>query len=170
MKLTIMEIWGLIHGMGLGAVYLMAFAGGAADFWSLYRRALTKEGLFERLFRMKIGLLIMTVACWLTVITGTFFIYPKYRESSPDSPRSILLSSSDTALWHTFGMEWKEHVTWLSPILITAVLAIFFQYGDQLSQNHRMRRAVEVLFYLALFSAVIGGVFGALITKIAPIK
>lgn len=26
-----------------------------------------------------------------------------------------------TTRWHDFGMEWKEHVGWLVPLLLTAV-------------------------------------------------
>jgi hypothetical protein len=35
MRFTIREWWGLIHGMGLGALFLLAFTGGLADLYSL---------------------------------------------------------------------------------------------------------------------------------------
>jgi hypothetical protein len=53
------------------------------------------------------------------VITGTRVVYPWYRDPAPDSPRSVLLADEATVDWHEFGMEWKEHVAWLSPILAT---------------------------------------------------
>ena len=34
MSMTSREWWALIHGMGLGAVYLLAFAGGLAGLYS----------------------------------------------------------------------------------------------------------------------------------------
>jgi hypothetical protein len=46
------------------------------------------------------------------VITGTWVVYPWYRESGPSSPKAQLLANPDTKDWHEFGMEWKEHIAW----------------------------------------------------------
>ena len=70
MHLTDKELWTLIHGMGLGALFLMAFGGGVAGLWSMRLRLVTKEGLEERTPRMLIGTTVMAVAAWLTVIVG----------------------------------------------------------------------------------------------------
>ena len=43
MSFTSREWWGLIHGMGLGALFLLAFAGGLAGLYSL-RPALITPG------------------------------------------------------------------------------------------------------------------------------
>jgi hypothetical protein len=34
-----------------------------------------------------------------------------------------------TADWHTFGMEWKEHVAWIAPILATVAAGLVVYYG-----------------------------------------
>ena len=73
------------------------------------------------------------------------------------------------AAWHDFGMEWKEHVSWLSPILATAVAYVVLRYGFRLADAPNVRWALIVLFVLAFFAAGIGGLLGALITKVAPI-
>jgi hypothetical protein len=71
----------------------------------------------------------MAVVAWLIVITRTWIVYPWFRvglagdtyegcanavlpNATSCSPRDFLLSnaSGDTEAWHTFGMEWKEHV------------------------------------------------------------
>jgi hypothetical protein len=103
------------------------------------------------------------------VITGTWIVYPWYREDIPKSPRSRLLANPDTADWHRFGMEWKEHVAWLSPLLATAVAFIVLYYGTQLIRHERARRIALVLFVLAFVFAAIAGAFGAFITKVEPV-
>src|SRR3989304_293632 len=79
MELTSREWWGIIHGMVLGAAFLIAFAGGLAGFYSLRPGLLTEAGIAERTKRLKIGTWVMAAAAWLTVFTGTWIVYPWYR-------------------------------------------------------------------------------------------
>jgi branched-subunit amino acid ABC-type transport system permease component len=170
MSFTDREWWGLIHGMGFGALFLLAFAGGLAGLYSLRPGLLTEAGVAERLRRLKVGVVAMAVAAWGTVLTGTYVVYPWYRAKSPDSPRSQLLANPDTANWHEFGMEWKEHIAWLAPILATAVAFIVVYHGTQLVRHDRVRRTAMVLFVLAFVFAAVAGAFGAFITKVAPVQ
>ena len=163
------EWWGLIHGMGFGALFLLAFAGGLAGLYSLRPGLLTTAGIAERVRRLKVGVVVMAVAAWGTVLTGTYIVYPWYRAKAPDSPRSQLLANPETADWHTFGMEWKEHVAWLAPILATAVAFIVVYYGTELVRHDRVRRTALGLYVLAFGFAAVAGAFGAFITKVAPI-
>lgn len=169
MRFTGQETWTLIHGMVLGGLFLLAFAGGLAELYALKPTLVTAEGVTRRMRRLKIGTTGMAVVAWLTVITGTWIVYPWYREDVADSPRSELIANSDTAAWHTFGMEWKEHVAWLSPILATIVAFIVFYYGTNLIRHDRVRRTAITLFVLAFSFAAVAGFFGALITKVAPV-
>jgi len=66
-------------------------------------------------------------------------------------------------------MEWKEHVAWLAPFLATAVAVTVIYYGAQLIRHGEMRRAALVFLTLAFAAAGIAGLFGALITKSAPV-
>jgi hypothetical protein len=169
MRFTQHEFWGLVHGMGFGAVFLLGFAGGLAGLYSLRPALLTQAGVVERLRRLKVGVVAMAAAAWGTVLTGTWIVYPWYRDPSPASPRSTLLSEEATAAWHTFGMEWKEHVAWLSPILATAVAFIVLYYGVNLVEHDRVRKTAMTLFVLAFVFAAIAGALGAFITKVAPV-
>jgi len=182
MHLTDKELWTLIHGMGLGALFLLAFGGGVAGLWSMRLRLVTQEGLEERTPRMLIGTTVMAVASWLTVIVGTWVVYPWYRAKPPEGldltvqsdalrefPRYWLLAGEKTAEWHKFGMEWKEHVAFLAPFLATAVAFAVLYYGAQLAHRGEIRRALLIFFTLAFAAAGIAGLFGALITKAAPI-
>ena len=101
-----------------------SFAGGLAGLYSLRPPLLTRAGVNERMRRLKVGVVAMALVAWLTVITGTWIVYPWYREESPTSAKSKLLADSNTADWHDFAMEWKEHVAWISPILATVVAFI----------------------------------------------
>jgi hypothetical protein len=170
MSFTNHEWWGLIHGMGFGALFLLAFAGGLADLYGLRSKLLTTAGVTERVRRLKIGVVAMAVAAWGTVLTGTWIVYPWYRAKTPDSPRSQLLANPATADWHTFGMEWKEHIAWLAPILATTVAFIVVYSGAQLVRHDRVRRTAMGLYVLAFAFAAVAGAFGAFITKVAPVQ
>jgi hypothetical protein len=188
MDLTNRETWGLIHGLLLGSFFLLAFAGGLAELYSLRTRWETEEGIVGSVRRLTIGFWAMAIAAWLTVITGTWIVYPWYREALAGegaagcqgaqipipgkcSPKDFLVSnvSGDTESWHEFGMEWKEHVAWISPILATVAAFIVVYYGTNLIRHPRVRRTAITLYVLAFASAVVAGAFGAFITKVAPV-
>ena len=168
MSLTDREFWTLVHGMGFGALFLLGFAGGLEGLYSLRPQFLQPAGVRDRARRLQIGVVTMAVAAWGTVLTGTWIVYPWYREDIPESPRSVLLADPAKE-WHHFGMEWKEHIAWISPILATAVAFIVLYYGTSLIRHDRVRRTTIVLFVLAFVFAAVAGLFGALITKAAPL-
>jgi hypothetical protein len=135
----------------------------------------TTEGITERVSRLRWGTIVMAVSVWLTVIVGTYVVYPWYRATPLESidtsvqseelsqyPRYWLLASEETSEYHHFGMEWKEHVAWLSPILATVVFYIVLKYGTQLAEDRQMRNMTMVIYTLAFVSAAIAGLFGAL--------
>ncbi len=169
MPLTVKEEWTVIHGMILGAIFLLAYAGGLAGLWSLRPEFLTPGGLREPMPRLEIGTLVMAVVAWLTVITGIWIVYPWYRAPAPDSPRSKLLANEATRLWHTFGMEWKENVGWLAPILATTVVFVDFYYGPRLAHEPKVRNVLIVLLTVAFVAAGVAGLFGAFLNKVVPI-
>ena len=176
MELTGREFWTLIHGMILGAHFLLAFAGGLAGFYSLRPEWLTAQGIRERIFRLDVGTSAMAVVAWLTVISGTWIVYPWYRagplEGTTDLtayPRYFLLADPKLAEWHTFGMEWKEHIAWVSPMLATVVAFGAILYGQRLAYEPGVRKLLMWIFIAAFATAGIAGLFGALITKAAPI-
>ena len=189
MELTWRETWALVHGIILGAAFLLAFSGGMAGLYSLRPRLVTEEGIRERMARLYVGMTVMAGLAWATVITGTYVVYPWYREklagdefqgceglALPNgetcSPRDFLLSnvSGDTSEWHKFGMEWKEHIAWFSPLLATVAMFMVFYYRRELARNNTARTITMTFFVLAFATAAIAGIFGALITKAAPVK
>jgi len=161
--------------MGFGALFLLAFAGGLAGLYSPRPELLTVTGLRERMTRLTAGTWLMAIAAWGTVITGTFIIYPWYRAAPPKGadliafPRSFLLANPSLAKWHNFGMEWKEHIAWFAPILATVVAFVVLRYGKRLAEMPFLRKTLIVTFVLAFGVAAVAGLFGALITKAAPL-
>lgn len=176
MELTDREIWTVIHGMGLGFIFLLAFAGGLAGLYSLRPEWVTVTGLQERMRRLTGGTSIMAIAIWLTVITGTYIVYVWYRAAPPAGttdlsvfPRSFLLANPRLSEWHSFGMEWKEHIAWISPILATAVAYVVARYGGSLANEPRIRQGAMIILTIAFVAAAVAGLFGAFITKAAPV-
>jgi hypothetical protein len=190
MELSTREAWTVIHGLVLGTLFLLAFAGGLAGLWSLRPGLITTAGIQERMKRLYWGTWVMAGAAWATVITGTWIVYPWYRANLSEvgddryagcagailpnatcSPREFLLSdvSGQTETWHSLGMEWKEHVGWAAPILATAAAFLVTYYGPRLMARPWLRTAVIVMFVAAFSAAVVGGAFGAFLNKVAPI-
>jgi hypothetical protein len=169
MDLNARESWALIHGLILGGGFLLAFAGGLAGLYSLRPGLITDAGLTERIRRLVIGTTAMATIAWVTVITGTWIVYPWYREDTPDSAKSRLLENSNTADWHEFGMEWKEHIAWIAPLLATAAAFIVAYYGRDLIKSPTARKIAMGLLIAAFAIAAIAGVLGALITKKASV-
>jgi hypothetical protein len=187
-ELSYRETMTVVHGMVLGAAFLLAFGGGLAGLYSLRPTLITVEGVKERTRRLIVGTWAMAAVAWATVVTGTFIVYPWYRErlsgedlagcagatlpSATCSPRDFLNSnvSGKTETWHTFGMEWKEHVAWIAPILATAVAFAVTYYGPRLIKHQGLRRVLMIMFVAAFAIAGVAGVFGAFINKIAPIR
>ena len=176
MHLTFREIWTVLHGMIFGAVYLLAFAGGMASLYSLRPGLVTAEGVAERVKRMKFGLWAMAGVAWVTVTSGTWVVYVWYRaKPMPGAdlihyPKALLVSTPLTAGWHTFGMEWKEHVAWLVPILATATAFLVQRYGRRLIEMQPLRRVTIAMLGLAFAAAGVAGVLGAFINKAATIR
>jgi len=188
LDLTNRETWTLVHGLILGSLFLLSFAGGLAGLWSLRPELVTTAGIRERMQRLVIGTSAMAVLAWATVITGTWVVYPWYREKlagddlsgcagaqgpGPNcSPRDYLLSGQggNTEDWHEFGMEWKEHIAWIAPMLATVAAFLVIYYGADLAKRPRLRWMTIAFFTAAFLIAGIAGVFGALITKAAPVQ
>ena len=182
MNITDREFWTLIHGMGFGAMYLLAFAGGVAGLYSFSTKLVTAEGISERMMRLRYGTIVMASLVWLTVIVGTYVVYPWYRAAPPTTvdtktqnetlreyPRYWLLAGPTTAEWHNFGMEFKEHVAWLAPLLATVVAFAVFRYNTALANYPEARRMIITFFAISFALAGIAGLLGALITKAAPV-
>jgi hypothetical protein len=177
MELTARGLWTMVHGMGFGALYLLACSGALVGLW---RNTMSSRGAPDTAVDdgfLRAYLITMAVLAWVAVLTGTYVIYPWYRAVPPANvtdlagyPQRLLLSSAATAQWHAIGMEWKEHVAWLAPISITMAAVVFVQYGARgIGAYPPLRKAVMGFVLVSFFSAAIAGLFGAMLSKKAPV-
>jgi hypothetical protein len=177
MEVTVRGLWTLIHGLGFGALYLLACSGALIELYPFTTSSALPESTPGQDRFLKAYLFTMVVLAWAAVLTGAYIIYPWYRATPPHGtvdlsmyPQRLLMSSPTTIGWHSLGMEWKEHVAWLAPISITMVAFVFIRYGRDL-KNHRQLRAGVLCFAVVSFLAAgIAGFCGAMIDKYAPVQ
>jgi hypothetical protein len=175
MSMTDREVWALLHGLVFGGIFLIAYTGTLVAIYSMRAADLTPEGIKRRLLLTRIGTTLMAVFAWLTVVSGTYVVYPWYRAAAPegadlaDYPKSYLVADPNLSSWHTFGMEWKEHVAWFAPILATIAAYLVWRYSSRLATETGLRRIVMITLTVGFVAAAVAGVLGALITKTAPI-
>lgn len=175
MGMSSREVWSAVHGILAGGLFLLAYSGGMISLVGLSEAKLSKAGLQDALRKLKLWTAAMAVIAWVAVILGAYVVYPWYRATPPaganlaDFPQRALMADASKAAWHNFGMEWKEHVAWFAPLLATTVAYIVAASSENLAKDATLRRLCAVLFTLAFLAATAAGLFGALITKAAPV-
>jgi hypothetical protein len=162
------EIWAVLHGAVFGGLLFLGFVAAAAGLWNLDRAELTPAGVSARVRRLSNGLWAMAILAWLAALTGTWVVFPWYMEDPSLVP--ALLASPGTSAWQTFAMEWKSHVAWLAPMLLTTSAAVVSARGASLASDKTLRRVVVGALGLALATAAAAGTLGALITRVAPVR
>lgn len=177
MEITFRDLMAVLHGMGLGALFMLAFSGAIGVIYATAVAGIRWQpgSRDSRMFRFY--LIAMAVLAWLTVISGSYIVYPWYRAIPPAGttdlsgyPQRLLLSSPLTAGWHNFGMEWKEHVAWFAPIAMTMVAYVFIKYGPRLALHRDLRNAVLGFTVAAFIATGVAGLFGAFLNKHAPVR
>ncbi len=177
MEISTHDFWTVMHGMGFGALFMLAFSGAFAELYRMSAPGAPSRVSTREQTLLGIYLAAMVILAWLTVFTGTYLIYPWYRAVPPagvtdlaEYPRRLLLSSGKTSEWHNIGMEWKEHAAWLAPITITMVAYVTMKYGRAIVQHRNMRIGVLGFAVAAFVATGIAGAFGAFLNKYAPIR
>lgn len=177
MEITGRSLWTLIHGMGFGALYLLASAGALVELYRISAPAAPSEYSLGQERFLKVYLVTMVVLAWAAVLTGTYVIYPWYRAAAPPGtvnltqfPQRLLMSSPTTSGWHSLGMEWKEHIAWVVPISITMAASVFIRYGRDLKHHRPLRTAVLCFAGASFVAAGVAGFWGAMINKYAPVQ
>jgi hypothetical protein len=176
MVLSLRDLITILHGMGFGVLFMLAFSGAIGLIYTstLGSDLLANSPRHTQMFRFY--LISMAILSWLAVLSGTYIIYPWYRAVPPQGttdlalyPQRLLLSNPMTAGWHDVGMEWKEHVSWFTPIAITMVAYLFLQHGPSLARHRHTRAAVLGFTAAAFLATLVSGFFGAMLNTHAPI-
>lgn len=176
MEFTSRGLWTMLHGMGFGALYLLAFTGALVEL----HRAKSVDSIREDRgspVLLRNYLAGMAVLAWLTVLSGAYIVYPWYRAVAPpgatiltEYPQMLLKSSTSTAQWHALGMEWKEFVAWIAPISTTMAAAVAWKYGKNLRSFPPLRSAVLNFVLVSFLAAALAGFLGAMLNKHAPVE
>jgi hypothetical protein len=177
MEISWRDLMTVLHGMGFGALFMLAFTGAIAEFYRMSAPGAPPVPSARDSAMLRFYLTGMVLLAWLTVFSGAYVVYPWYRATPPAGtvdlsafPRNLLLASPNTSAWHTLGMEWKEHVAWIAPIAMTMVAYVYGKYGASLAK-HRTLRNAALVFTVAAFAATgVAGGFGALMNKYAPVR
>lgn len=177
MELSFRDLITMVHGMGFGALFMLAFSGAIGVIYATAVAGDRWPASSGHIKMFRFYLICMAGLSWLTVLSGTYLVYPWYRAKPPAGtidlsgyPQKLLLSSPNTAEWHNFGMEWKEHVAWLTPIAMTMVAYVFIKYGPQLARHRHMRNAVLGFTAVAFMATAVAGAFGAFLDTRAPVQ
>jgi len=171
------EAWSIIHGAGLGAALLILFPVVLAGLVLMGREWFNQKGSGSYIRFLIGGAWIITILAWLTDVVGSYLPYAWYRVQPPEGvtnlsnfPRAYLLSRPHLAVWDSVGMEWKEHLGWVVPLLCTAASYILLVYGKRLMDQPKLRMVVTTLFAIAFIAAAMTGLLGIFITKLAPVR
>jgi hypothetical protein len=177
MEISFRDLITVLHGMGFGALFMLAFSGAIGVIYATAVVGPNWSAPRGTTLMFRFYLIAMAGLAWLTVLSGAYIIYPWYRAAPPAGttdlsgyPRALLLSSPRTAGWHAIGMEWKEHIAWLTPIAMTMVAYVFIKYGPQLALQKHLRNAVLGFTAVAFVATGVAGGFGAFLNKYAPVR
>jgi hypothetical protein len=119
----------------------------------------------------------MTVLLWLSVLMGTYRVFPMYRATPPgdavsltEYPRALLMASPETRWLHAFGMEIKEHMPWIASMLATAVAFIATRYRAALLVDDSLRRMTAVVLAISFIVVACVALLGVFVNKVAPVE
>ena len=177
MEISLRDLVTVLHGMGFGALFMLAFSGAIAELYRMSSAGPTHPVSRWEQNLLRLHLSAMVILAWATVLSGAYLVYPWYRAIPPtgltdlsEYPQRLLMASPKTSGWHSLGMEWKEHVAWLAPIAMTMVAYVFWKYGPVLSRMRQARSAVLAFAIVAFLATGVAGVFGAFLNKYAPVR
>jgi hypothetical protein len=177
MLFTERSIWTMIHGIGLGGAALMGLA--AALFYLYAARGSDPRHLVApSASRALAAITVFTAAMlWLTVLVGTYIIFPSYRATPPAGatdlsqfPRSLIQASPDTVWLHAFAMESKEHAPWIASILATAVAFVAVRYKSRMVADGSLRNMAITLLGISFAVVAFVSLMGVFVNKVAPLQ
>ena len=169
------SIWTMVHGIGLGGAALLGLT--AALFYLYATRPTSLSTTNEPGSRAFALLVTFTaVMLWLTVIVGTYIIFPPYRAAPPPGttdlsqfPRALVLANANTAWLHAFAMEIKEHMPWIASMLTTAVAFIAVRCPAAALRHPSLRKTVFSLLAISFAIVSFVSLLGVFVNKVAPL-
>src|SRR5258708_24933213 len=86
MEITTRDLWTVVHGMGFGALFMLAFSAALAELYRLSTAtgAIQPSSHGQTLLSLYLG--VMVILAWLAVLSGAYIVYPWYRAVPPAGP------------------------------------------------------------------------------------
>jgi hypothetical protein len=171
------SLWTMIHGIVLGGAALMGLF--TALFSILVMRTAGATGVAAGNQSLSFARLttFIAVALWLTVLVGTYIIFPPYRATPPEGatdltryPRSLILANPETAWLHAFAMESKEQLPWIASMLATAVAFVAVRYRSKVLNDTHLNSMTATLLAICLVLVAFMALLGVVINKAAPLR
>ena len=166
----------MVHGLILSGGAMMAMA---AVLFALTAMALPSDAPAPRRTSRALACLAvsMSVMLWLSVLMGTYKVFPLYRATPPEGlaslaayPRAMLMAGGETRWLHAFGMEIKEHMPWIAAMLATAVAFLTVRYRATLLADTALRRVATALTAVAFAIVDFVALLGVFVNKVAPLQ
>jgi len=171
------SLWTMLHGIVLSGGALMALA---AMLFSLrtIKASYAREAVSQIQSRHLEWLTaFLSVTLWLTVIVGTYVVFPPYRSTPPEGltdlayyPRALLHSDPATVWLHSFAMETKEHVPWIAAMLATAVSFVSLRYRSRMLSDAALNRLATWMVAICLVLVAYAALLGVFVNKVAPLE
>jgi hypothetical protein len=169
------SLWTMLHGLILsgGALMLLVVA-----LFALYAMAAAEGAAVPARQANGFARLVLATAVllWLSVLGGTYIVFPMYRATPPEGiaslaeyPRALLLSNPDTRWLHAFGMEIKEHMPWIAAMLVTAAAVVARRHRATLLADGMLRHTTGALLGAALVLVSFVALLGVFVNKVAPV-
>lgn len=166
----------MFHGIALGGGALLTLFAALFAWRAMSTSAIVSLESDRHARHLAWLMVAAAVLLWLTVIGGTYLVFPPYRAAPPEGladlsqyPRSLLLSNPGTRWLHAFAMEIKEHVPWMTAMIATAVTAVMLRYRAQALRDAELRRQSLTLIGVCLALVAAAALLGTFVNKVAPL-
>jgi hypothetical protein len=171
------SLWTMAHGIVLGGGALMMLFAALFGLYAMRAGDASSPGALRQSRALSALMALAAATLWLTVIVGTYVVFPPYRATPPAGttdlsayPRAAILANPETAWLHAFAMEEKEHAPWLAAMLATAAAFIMMRYGPRVLTDARLRNMTGVLLTISLALVAFASVLGVFVNKVAPLE
>jgi hypothetical protein len=102
MEISMRDLWTVLHGMGFGALFMLAFSGAIMELYGGWSANPLAPYDHRGKAMLRVYLISMVVLAWGTVFSGAYIVYPWYRAAVPAGtidlagfPQKLLMSSGD---------------------------------------------------------------------------
>ncbi len=75
MEISTHDLWTVLHGMGFGALFMLAFSGALAELYRLSAPGVAIQPSQREKALLNVYLVAMVVLAWLTVFSGAYIAY-----------------------------------------------------------------------------------------------